>query len=316
MSRQYLETLAVENYGCVKQAQLRLTPLHAFIGPNDAGKSTLLRAVRDLARYWSETQRPAFSTPDGLLAATASTGETVRLRQTGGDLRDVQAPPRPSLGWLAGASLFRLDPDALRQPAPLIPAGQPIRFADERGSGLPAVLDALRDRNDGSFEAIDKLLCALFPTVRRLQLARNPQGNGKQVQVELTSGVQVPAEGLSEGMLYLLAFAALERVDRTPIVLVEEPENGLHPARIGVVMKTLRAISQTTQVLVATHSPLVINELSPNEVTVVTRSPEQGTQTRLLGETRNFAERSKVYALGELWLAYADGTSEEALVAP
>jgi hypothetical protein len=69
-------------------------------------------------------------------------------------------------------------------------------------------------------------------------------------------------------------------------------------------------------VLIATHSPLVINELKPEEVTVVTRSRGAGSIFTPLPETPNFAERSKVYALGELWLSYANGVDEQPLLSP
>src|SRR4051812_4131820 len=44
----HIESLTVENFGCVKHAELKLTPIHALIGPNDSGKSTLLAALRSL----------------------------------------------------------------------------------------------------------------------------------------------------------------------------------------------------------------------------------------------------------------------------
>jgi hypothetical protein len=42
---------------------------------------------------------------------------------------------------------------------------------------------------------------------------------------------------------------------------------------------------------------------------------EEGTKLTPMRATRNFEQRSKVYALGELWLAYADGETEAQLVA-
>lgn len=98
------------------------------------------------------------------------------------------------------------------------------------------------------------------------------------------------------------------------LLLLEEPENGLHPCRIREVMHQLRKISERTQIVLATHSPLVINELQPEEVTIVTRTPERGTICTPMTQTKNFRERAKVYALGELWLSYADGELEEELV--
>lgn len=96
--------------------------------------------------------------------------------------------------------------------------------------------------------------------------------------------------------------------------LIEEPETGLHPARIAEVVRVLRDISQRSQVVLATHSPLVVNELEGAEVSVVTRTVERGTETVLLRDTPNYAKRREVYANGELWLACCDGQAEEALL--
>ena len=51
MSFEPIRQLDIENYGCIKKATFALTPLHAFIGPNDSGKSTILQALRMVLRY-------------------------------------------------------------------------------------------------------------------------------------------------------------------------------------------------------------------------------------------------------------------------
>ena len=53
--------------------------------------------------------------------------------------------------------------------------------------------------------------------------------------------------------------------------------------------------------------------MKPGEVTVVTRD-ETGTHCKPIGETPGFADRFKVYALGELWLSYANGKDEAPLL--
>jgi predicted ATP-dependent endonuclease of OLD family len=45
MERAYIDWVRVENFRCVRQADIHLTPLHALIGPNDAGKSSLPHAI-------------------------------------------------------------------------------------------------------------------------------------------------------------------------------------------------------------------------------------------------------------------------------
>ncbi|MEO5729350.1 MAG: AAA family ATPase, partial [Byssovorax sp.] len=52
---EFIERLTVKNFGCVKDVSVELTPLHAFIGPNDSGKSTLLRAMRTLVQLAGDT---------------------------------------------------------------------------------------------------------------------------------------------------------------------------------------------------------------------------------------------------------------------
>jgi predicted ATPase len=155
----------------------------------------------------------------------------------------------------------------------------------------------------------------MFPTVKRLEL-HNPDNAHKALGALLTTGESIDANAMSEGMLYWLAFAAMSEADAPSVFLVEEPENGLHPARIHDVIGVLRKISETAQVIIATHSPLVINELQPDEISIVTRPPDKGTQVKPMTETKNFEQRSKVYALGELWLSYADGDLEKELTDP
>jgi predicted ATPase len=205
--------------------------------------------------------------------------------------------------------MVRFSAEALRQPSPLIVPGH----IAEQGFGLPASYYALLTRQDGSLEAITEDVRRLFPTVQVIR-PLPASATTMAVEIELHDGTRVPAAQMSEGLLYYLAFAALPYLAPTSVVLIEEPENGLHPARIGEVMRILRDLSAKTQVLMATHSPLVINELQPDEVTVVTRTREHGTKGVLMKDTPNFESRSKAYALGELWISYANGSDEGPLV--
>ncbi|WP_437960540.1 AAA family ATPase [Sorangium sp. So ce119] len=406
-SQRFIEDLEISGYGCVSNASFRLSPLHAFVGPNDSGKSTILRAVQTLliagaarggegmqllaggdARWpapdagearirarlrghstWYELARqgghsverlrvsdtqgqeaiewplqhgnlpgllpsvathavvrvvhgsvssktPSGSTPikPGNLALVNST-DVGRLVDGGmaSVAADIDREAHELAAWIAPASLLRLDPDALRRPCSLIPRNVRIGFRDERGYGLPGVLEAIRDRDEAGYLALRDRFLRMFPRVRSLHIPSISETE-KSVEVTLHSGKPVPAALMSEGMLYFLAFLASSNADRAPVLLVEEPENGLHPSRIGEVMSVLREISTTTQVLIATHSPLVVNELSGSEVTVVVRDEEQGSKGTLLEDTPGFEKRSKVYALGELWVSYANGTDEAPLL--
>ena len=224
--------------------------------------------------------------------------------------------PNPAFitNQLRTARLVRFDPDALRTPSGLIPETFPVNFLDDRGTGLAGVYFALRNRDDGSFATIVEEVRERFPTIKGIRV-KAVTSSQVVLEADLTSGAKVEAKRMSEGLLYYLAFVALRHLDPVTLLLVEEPENGLHPARIVEVMRILRFISeQGTQVVMATHSPLVVNEMQPDEVSVVTRTEAEGTKVTLMKDNANFAKRSSVYALGELWLSFADGIAEAPLL--
>ena len=330
----FVETVRIENFGCVRDTRLELTRLHALIGPNDSGKSTVLSALRtvgDLVRRGEyQLAHDGSIDPRGVAgtkieASWAAVNVACVRNEHGWWIRTSDhRPPEENQGLLEpfqgeiaapvrGASLVRWDPDAIRCPCELIPEGRPLSVG-ERGDGLPAIYEAILSRDRRAFTKIEAGVQHHFPTVKDIWLPTS-QDSKKSLGVILNDGTKVPAGGMSEGLLYWLAFAVLPYLDPTAILLIEEPENGLHPSRIAEVMKVLREVSTHTQVILATHSPLVINELQPEEVTILTRDSQAGTRATRMDRTTHFQQRKHVYALGELWLSFADGVDEAALVA-
>jgi len=311
-----ISSATFKRYGCLRDVTLNLTPLHALIGPNDSGKSTALRGIETACMF----QRPGNSPSDSAASAfdflerARVAGSSPDATLTGVGLGWTRASWWIPADWLKvpKATALRLEPEAMRRGWPLIPKAERIRFASSRGAGLPAIYDAILTRNPRAFLAIEERLKVRFPSVTTLSL-ENENQSLKALAVSLVDDRVVPASDMSEGLLYYLAMAALPHVDDLDVLLLEEPENGLHPARIADVMQSLRDLSKTTQVIMTTHSPLVINELQGHEVTLLTRG-DGGSRATLLSETHNYEERARVYSNGELWLSYADGKEEKDLV--
>ena len=359
-----INSFRAQKFGCLEDVEVMLTPLHAFVGPNDSGKSTLLRAVRTICQLatgvfqavhddvepfepWTTEHGPwlsgittaggirwsAYDVEDSpelsdprsddwrLFEDIAPSGHnesgTSRIRP--GQPRDYDhlAPiERTVLDSFGRSLIVRLDPDHLRADSDLNAAKALADRSEWRGDGLPTMVNALLARGDDSFNKIREQIQGLFPHIQRIG-APGLSSNRLGLEVELKSGEVLHADQLSEGLLYYLAFLVLKEINPFDVLLVEEPENGLHPSRIADVVHVLRALTEAespTQVLIATHSPLVVNELEPEEVSIVVRPPGAGSRVVPMRETRNFAERSDVYALGELWLSYADGEIEAELV--
>lgn len=317
----HINKFRIVNFGCCHDVSLPLTPLHALIGPNDSGKSSILRALQLSARSVSERGPPNKADP----RLVQGTGEAVThfILECDGDTLDLaggvyqRLEPRQHPGLhavLSGATFFRLEADALREPGALIPSDKPLEFATERGHGLASLVDALLSRSPQTFLDLSAEVARLFPALAQLTL-ENTSDNKKVLAAVLTgSGHKIGPGEMSEGLLYYIAFALLPHIFSSGLLLIEEPENGLHPARIRDVLSVLRAVSAKMQVIVSTHSPLVINELAGDEVTLLTRTTQAGTQATRLCDTFEYPQRSRFYSNGELWLAHCDGAAESALL--
>lgn len=98
------------------------------------------------------------------------------------------------------------------------------------------------------------------------------------------------------------------------LLTADNPTAGLHPAMAREFARGLRRlVAQGWQVLLATHDPLLLNELDGDEVTLMVRGAA-GLRTARMSQTVDYAERAKVYHLGELWVSYCDGDSEAQLM--
>lgn len=107
---------------------------------------------------------------------------------------------------------------------------------------------------------------------------------------------------LSDGTLRVMALATLllQPEDMLPgIIVIDEPELGLHPYAIGVIAALLRKVSHHCQVIVSTQSAELLDYFEPDEVIVVNRKGEESEFRRLTAtELDAWLEE---YTLSELW---------------
>jgi predicted ATPase len=116
------------------------------------------------------------------------------------------------------------------------------------------------------------------------------------------SNFRIPATRLSDGTLrYLCLLAILCHPSPPPLVCIEEPELGLHPDMMPTIARLLKNASERTQLLVTTHSDILIDELSEQpESVIVCEKIEGQTSTRRLNSV-DLSEWLQKYRLGQLW---------------
>jgi predicted ATPase len=110
------------------------------------------------------------------------------------------------------------------------------------------------------------------------------------------------ASQASDGMLRILALTALlcqPPASLPAIILLDEPELGLHPQAIAVLASMIRQASHHAQILVATQSVPLLDEFSLSEIVVARRSERETKLDRLKED--DYTEWLKEYSAGELW---------------
>ena len=173
-----------------------------------------------------------------------------------------------------------------------------VLFENARNLGL--VLNNLRNR----------------PTVKRILLEklRRFYDEAEDIVTEVQGGMvqlflheknlsePVPATRLSDGTLrYLCLLTILCHPNPPPLVCLEEPELGLHPDILPTIADLLIEASQRTQLIVTTHSDVLVSALTEvPDVVLVCERDAMGSHLRRL-ESERLKKWLEQYSLGELW---------------
>jgi hypothetical protein len=230
---------------------------------------------------------------------------------------------------IGGVHLYRWETNLLAMPnAP----DASRRFRMERdGFGLTLILDDILGYDRKRFDELESRFRGFFPEIRSIKLKSEPafkssgsnqhesrmlqRSDGKGIHFELNDGTLIRASQASDGLVLVLAYLAVLYLPEPPrVLLMEEPENGIHPKRLEEVLKILRELvgdASTTQVIITTHSPYVLDHFEPDEVTICRKDADGAVMTRRLSESEVVRRQSSVFSLGEIWT----GEGDEALAA-
>ena len=126
---------------------------------------------------------------------------------------------------------------------------------------------------------------------------------GGTVQVFFTEGdYTISATRLSDGSLrYLCLLAILCDPEPPPLIGIEEPELGLHPDILPKLADLLIKASERTQLIVTTHSNVLVDALTGHPETVVVCEKHAGQTVMKRLEGIQLTRWLENYQLGELW---------------
>lgn len=172
------------------------------------------------------------------------------------------------------------------------------------GSNLAAFLYYLREKHEASYEFIRGTVRQIAPFFDDFIL--EPLAlNENKIRLEwkhVGSDDYFDVSALSDGTLRFIALATLllQPKDLRPsVILLDEPELGMHPAAIGLLAAMVKSVSVETQVILATQSPTLVDHFEPQDVLVADRV-KGATEFKHL-DSDKLAVWLEDYSLGELW---------------
>jgi predicted ATPase len=178
------------------------------------------------------------------------------------------------------------------------------RYLRPDGSNLAAFLYYLQEKQAASYSLIRRTVQRVAPFFDdfKLQPSKLKPDDIKLEWTHKNSDQYFDASSLSDGTLRFIALATLflQPKEFLPsVILVDEPELGLHPYAIEMLASLIRQASESTQVIVSTQSSLLLDHFAPEDVLVANRV-DGGTQiTRL--EPLQLKDWLEDYSLGQLW---------------
>jgi predicted ATPase len=333
-----LDYITIKGFKSIASIEkLELRPINVVIGPNGSGKSNFVGAFEILHEILAGRLKDYVIVAGGaekiLHFGSKATREVVfdlsfsqgryaaRLRPTPDDKlylyeefatgNDPIAPTekpdarrRGSLERLLNWRIYHFDdtgPTSLMRKTARVDDNRALR---PDGSNLPAFLYLLRERYKDSYDLIVgtvKRVAPFFEDFRLDPLLLKPD----DIKLEWRhkrSDQYFDASSLSDGTLRFIALATLflqPELYRPSVILVDEPELGLHPYALEVLAALIRQSSVANQVIVSTQSSLLLDHFQPEDVLVADRV-DGGTQLRRL-EPEPLAKWLEDYSLGQLW---------------
>jgi predicted ATPase len=179
---------------------------------------------------------------------------------------------------LEGVQRLALNSESLRRPSR---PGSPRQFQPD-GSNLPWVVNDLHERAPDRLQEWIAHVRTALPDLQSIRTVERPEDRHRYLVLDYDTGLQAPSWLVSDGTLRLLALTILAYLpDLEGTYLIEEPENGIHPRAVETVLQSLSSV-YGAQVLLATHSPVILSLARPEQVLCFNRT-SQGATDIVLG---------------------------------
>jgi predicted ATPase len=215
-------------------------------------------------------------------------------------------------GLTRGVRLYRFHSDQIAATAY---SDQPDAAVAADGALTAVALAALKLADDDAFDRVETAMRRLVPSLQRMFLRpatllhpSNPNPvTGSKLYFDFQGAKGVPAHHASQGTLVALALlTVLHGRERPSVILLDDFDHALHPR---AQMELVRMINDMlalddfgdTQIIATTHSPYVLDEVSPSNVIAFALRDDGTVASKPLSEHPDAPKSNGSLKAGELW---------------
>src|SRR5216683_754249 len=261
--------------------EIPLGNLTVFVGKNNSGKSSILNAVRqhqsgiglsgrDLVRVGATQARvqthvsglptnyrfdPGIST--GRLELSVDTGGSGSITTRAIDSEPIQSERGLFPNTFAQAVVLPLLADrAIRQFDETVNAQTASAVRHDTGN-IAAVMSSLVNASEPRGALFNDSAEDIFG----FRMGLIPSQNGQIPGLIVDDANTIALSAMGTGVISILRMLGYLVTARDKVILIEEPENDLHPEALKYLLRLIVEASRQNQVLVTTHSHIVLNAL-------------------------------------------------------
>jgi len=198
-----------------------------------------------------------------------------------------------------------LVPQSMTEPIPQKRSYGAVRL-DKSGSNIAEYLQEIRDKDLKAFNGIIEALKVVLPYAVDLQPAITSELERKVYLTFSEQNISKKLAGwlLSTGTLRILALLALLRdPEPSPVIVIEEIENGLDPRTVHVLVDEIRdfVTSGRGQIILTTHSPYLLDLMKLSQIIVVDRQGGDSPRFRRPASEKELVKWANQFSPGKLY---------------
>lgn len=311
-----LKSVHIQRYKSLYDVSVELEPLTVLIGPNGSGKSSFCdvfklfsdfypRSVGNILGSRLDVSRKDIVSNKNPATVTSNKPTALKINPEHifwhGEISE--AISMSAVGILPKPRIYNFIPSDIAEDS--------REDMSPSGNGIANLLARILFDDRGRFSEMEQRFVSLVPNIAGIKLDQRRDRTNILLLKDKFSDTPIPANHVSDGTLRILAFlAALYDVSKPDLICFEEPENGIHPWLLNKLVQIMQTAStegingKPTQIIITTHSPVMLNYVEPCQIRAVELDAQGATQIRKLPtDTKRFQAAMDAYdnELGELW---------------